>query len=170
MKLFILIILIIFNFVNYCFSQNFQKTISMHGSAERPNEESRDNKVNPNATFKDILKLEFGVQIIEFIFYIWMINNLKLIQNINSYSDHEIAFEVMHPFVGNEISKNKLREIIADTLIFDFPILPINDKIATLELFHGPTLAFKDVGARFMARCLRYANEIKLNNVINCIL
>ena len=57
MKLFILIIFIIFNFVNYCFSQNFQKTISMHGSADRPNEESRDNKVNPNATFKDILKL-----------------------------------------------------------------------------------------------------------------
>ena len=69
----------------------------------------------------------------------------------------------MHPFVGNEISKNKLREIIADTLIFDFPILSINDKIATLELFHGPTLAFKDVGARFMARCLKYANEIKSN-------
>ena len=93
----------------------------------------------------------------------------KLIQNINSYSDREIAFEVMHPFVGNEISKNKLREIIADTLIFDFPILPINDKIATLELFHGPTLAFKDVGARFMARCLKYANEIKLNKSLTIL-
>ena len=87
----------------------------------------------------------------------------KFIQSINSYSDHEIAFEVIYPFVENEISKNKLREIIADTLIFDFPIVPINDKIATLELFHGPTLAFKDVGARFMARCLNYANEIKSN-------
>ena len=83
------------------------------------------------------------------------------IDNISNLSDHDIAFNAISPFVGNDIPKERLLKIIEETLSFDFPIIPINDTIATLELFQGPTLAFKDVGARFMARCLAYANEIK---------
>jgi len=81
------------------------------------------------------------------------------IQNITNYSDHEIAYEVIHPFIGNEIPKKILKEIIQETLNFDFPLIDIEDNIKTLELFHGPTMAFKDVGARFMARCLGYLNS-----------
>jgi len=83
------------------------------------------------------------------------------IDNSSNLSDHDIAFNAISPFVGNDIPKERLLKIIEETLSFDFPIIPINDTIATLELFQGPTLAFKDVGARFMARCLAYANEIK---------
>jgi len=62
----------------------------------------------------------------------------------------------MLPFVSGEIPDDKLFEICSETVNFDFPLVPINEKISTLELFHGPTLAFKDVGARFMSRCLQY--------------
>jgi threonine synthase len=82
---------------------------------------------------------------------------------INSLSNQEIAFKVIQPFVGNDIPEDRLKKIIQDTLSFEFPIVPITDTVATLELFQGPTLAFKDVGARFMARSLAYANEIKKN-------
>ncbi|MEO2099344.1 MAG: threonine synthase [Flavobacteriaceae bacterium] len=85
----------------------------------------------------------------------------NFIANINQYSDHEIAFKVIQPFVGKDIPKNRLKKIVAETLNFDFPIVEITDNIAALELFQGPTLAFKDVGARFMARCLSYANELE---------
>ena len=74
---------------------------------------------------------------------------------IEKLSDHEIAFTAMRPFVSKEVlSDTALTKIVEDTLQFPFPLVPITDKIATLELFQGPTLAFKDVGARFMARCL----------------
>ena len=82
-------------------------------------------------------------------------------ENIHNLSDHEIAFQVIHQFVGGDIPDSRLKMIVEETLSFDFPIVPITDSIATLELFQGPTLAFKDVGARFMARCLAYANEIE---------
>ncbi|MFT6838822.1 MAG: threonine synthase [Sediminicola sp.] len=75
-------------------------------------------------------------------------------ENIESLSNHEIAFLAIRQFVGDEIPESKLKEIIADVLDFDFPLVELEENVATLELFHGPTLAFKDVGARFMARCL----------------
>src|SRR6056300_414938 len=81
------------------------------------------------------------------------------IKNIENYSNHEIAFEAIKQFVGDEIPENKLKEIIAETVSFDFPVVPINKNIGTLELFHGPTMAFKDVGAKFMAKCLEYFNK-----------
>jgi len=81
------------------------------------------------------------------------------IKNISAYSHEEIAFEVIQQFVGNDIPSDILKEIINETLSFDFPIVPIEENIGTLELFHGPTMAFKDVGARFMARCLGYFNR-----------
>jgi threonine synthase len=81
------------------------------------------------------------------------------IANISDYLNHEIAYEVIKQFVGDEIPTEKLKEIIAETVCFDFPLVKIDDKIASLELFHGPTMAFKDVGAKFMAKCLEYFNQ-----------
>ena len=82
-------------------------------------------------------------------------------KELNQKNNAQIAFESILPFVGNAIPENSLQQIIHDTLSFDFPIVPLTNRIASLELFHGPTLAFKDVGARFMARCLAYANAQK---------
>ena len=86
-------------------------------------------------------------------------------QELQQRSNHEIAFEAIAPFVANDIPNNKLQEIISNTLDFDFPIVEIEDQIATLELFHGPTMAFKDVGARFMANCLGYFSEGKKEKI-----
>jgi threonine synthase len=79
--------------------------------------------------------------------------------NIENLSHEEIAFEAIKQFVGDEIPENELKRIIADTLCFDFPCIPVEENIYSLELFHGPTMAFKDVGARFMSRCLGYFNR-----------
>ena len=83
----------------------------------------------------------------------------EFIDNIADYSNHEIAFEAIKQFVGDEIPEDKLKEIIAETISFDFPVVPVDKNIGTLELFHGPTMAFKDVGAKFMAKCLEYFNQ-----------
>lgn len=79
-----------------------------------------------------------------------------LISNINSYSKEEIAYQVIAPYVGDTIPENELRRIVSETVNFDIPLVHINDGISALELYHGPTLAFKDTGARFMSRCLGY--------------
>jgi len=79
-----------------------------------------------------------------------------LIKDINRFSKKELAFTVIKPYVGDAIPENELRKIVAETIDFDFPLQKINDRIYSLELFHGPTLAFKDVGARFLSRCLGY--------------
>src|SRR5205809_3744813 len=84
-----------------------------------------------------------------------------LIGNIKSYSREEIGFEVMKPFVGESIPDDVLQSIINETVSFDFPLVQVNENIFSLELFHGPTLAFKDVGARFISRCLGYFNRHK---------
>lgn len=80
---------------------------------------------------------------------------------IENLSNKEIAFEVIRQFIGDEIPENELRTIIADTLSFDFPVVKVENDVYALELFHGPTMAFKDVGARFMSRCLAYFNREK---------
>lgn len=77
-------------------------------------------------------------------------------ENIEKMTFHEIAFQVAYSFFGEDIDKDALRNIVNDTLSFDCPVHQINERIYSLELFHGPTLAFKDVGARFMARLLQY--------------
>lgn len=89
----------------------------------------------------------------------------NFINNISQYSNNEIAYRVIKPFVGNEIPETDLKNIISDVLSFDFPVVAIEKNIGTLELFHGPTMAFKDVGARFMARCLGYFNKHKEQKV-----
>ena len=71
-------------------------------------------------------------------------------------SQTEVAYHAIKQFVGDEIPEKDLKEIIATTLDFEFPVVHVKDNVYTLELFHGPTLAFKDVGARFMAGSLGY--------------
>lgn len=80
---------------------------------------------------------------------------------IENLSNEAIAFEVIKQFVGDEIPADVLKKIIAETLSFEFPLVEVEEHIFSLELFHGPTMAFKDVGARFMARCLAYFNRDK---------
>lgn len=77
-------------------------------------------------------------------------------ETIDQLSFQEIAFEVAKAFFGEDIPEADLKELVFDTLQFDCPVVPVQDNIYSLELFHGPTLAFKDVGGRFMARLLSY--------------
>jgi threonine synthase len=76
--------------------------------------------------------------------------------NIQNLTFQEIGFEVAKKFFGEDIEESKLKEIVFDTLEFDCPVVKVTGSVYSLELFHGPTLAFKDVGARFMARLLNY--------------
>jgi threonine synthase len=82
-------------------------------------------------------------------------------ENIENFSNEEIAFQVIQQFVSDEIPEKELKQIIAETLCFDFPTVKVEDGIYALELYHGPTMAFKDVGARFMSRCLAFFNKTK---------
>lgn len=82
-----------------------------------------------------------------------------LIENIAGYTKEELAYLVMQPYVGDTIDKKSLYRIVAETIGFPFPLVPLTEQVASLELFHGPTLAFKDVGARFMSRCLGYFSQ-----------
>ena len=81
------------------------------------------------------------------------------IERFKTLDKASLAFEVMKPYVGGAIDDASLQQICAETINFDFPLVPITETIASLELFHGPTLAFKDVGARFMSRCLGYFSK-----------
>jgi threonine synthase len=85
----------------------------------------------------------------------------SFLANIKSRSKEDIGFELMQPYVGSSIPENVLRDIIHETIYFDFPLVQVHEGVYALELFHGPTLAFKDVGARFMSRCLGYFNRHK---------
>jgi len=80
----------------------------------------------------------------------------EVIAGIEKLSNEEIAFGVIRPYVGETIPDEKLFQIVSETVNFPIPLVKVNDAISSLELFHGPTLAFKDVGARFMSRCLGY--------------
>ncbi len=77
-------------------------------------------------------------------------------KEIASLSKNEIAYQAIKEYIGDEIPEDALKSIIAETLDFDFPVVSVKENVGSLELFHGPTLAFKDVGARFMAGCLAY--------------
>jgi threonine synthase len=76
-----------------------------------------------------------------------------------SWSKETLAFEIMKPYCEGSLSDEQLFSIVSQTIQFPFPLVQVNDHIYTLELFHGPTLAFKDVGARFMSRCLGHFNK-----------
>ena len=80
----------------------------------------------------------------------------EFFDNIDKLSFQEIAYTVADAFFGEDVEADALKQIVYDTLSFDCPVVKVTDNIYSLELFHGPTLAFKDVGARFMARLLQY--------------
>lgn len=82
-----------------------------------------------------------------------------IFENITQFSEEEIGFLLINQFLNGEIPDEELKKIIKDTLCFDFPLVNIFPDVYSLELYHGPTMAFKDVGARFMARCLSYFNQ-----------
>jgi|688.fasta_scaffold27919_3 threonine synthase len=78
----------------------------------------------------------------------------------------EIGFNVMKPYVAGEIPDEELYKIIHETIAFPLPLTPVSSAISSLELYHGPTMAFKDIGARFMSRCLGYFSREKKQRVL----
>lgn len=97
----------------------------------------------------------------------------EFFDNIENMSFQEIAYQVADCFFGEDVDAESLKHIVYDTLQFDCPVAKVTDSIYTLELFHGPTLAFKDVGARFMARLLQYflkkEGKLDKNNQVNVL-
>ena len=123
------------------------------------------NKKAPNVSFKDaVIK---GIAPDKGLYFPERISPLSksFFENIETLSNQEIAFEAIRQFVSDEIPDVNLKEILEEVLDFDFPIVEIEENVATLELFHGPTMAFKDVGARFMAQCLGYFSSSIANEV-----
>ena len=123
------------------------------------------NKKAPNTSFKDaVIK---GLAPDKGLYFPESITPLpkSFFDTIDNLSNSEIAFSAIKQFVSPDIPEDVLKTIIEETLSFDFPIVKLNENISTLELFHGPTMAFKDVGARFMARCLGYFNTNNTNEV-----
>lgn len=119
----------------------------------------------PNTTFKDaVIK---GLAPDKGLYFPESITPLpkSFFDNIDNLSYTDIAFEAIKQFVSPDIPETVLKTIIEETLSFDFPVVKLSDNMSTLELFHGPTMAFKDVGARFMARCLGYFNKDNTNEV-----
>jgi len=91
--------------------------------------------------------------------------SISFFENIESFSNEEIAFKAIQQFVSGIVPDDVLKDILKEVLDFDFPVVEITPNIGTLELFHGPTMAFKDVGARFMAQCLGYFSRSTKNEV-----
>ncbi|WP_224483187.1 threonine synthase [Robertkochia aurantiaca] len=85
----------------------------------------------------------------------------SVLREMESMTKTEIALHLMAPYVEEDIPQEELQKIVSETVDFDFPLVRVSENIYSLELFHGPTMAFKDVGARFMARCLGYFNRKK---------
>ena len=90
-------------------------------------------------------------------------------QNMKEMTLREISFVVAEAFFGENVEAGKLKEIVDETLNFDIPLVQVADNRYSLELFHGPTLAFKDVGARFMARLLAYFNKQEGERQVNVL-
>jgi threonine synthase len=114
------------------------------------------NKTAPIADFKEAtirgLAPDKGLYFPEYI----PKQDKKFFEEINKYSDEEIAFKIIEPYIGDTIPADELKRIVAETINFEIPLNKVTEDISSLELFHGPTLAFKDIGARFMSRCLGY--------------
>ena len=92
---------------------------------------------------------------------LFMPNSIKRLpqeffDNIENMSFQEMSYRVADAFFGEDLPADELKRIVYETLAFDAPVVKVKDNIYSLELFHGPTLAFKDVGGRFMARLLGY--------------
>ncbi|NQY06364.1 MAG: threonine synthase [Flavobacteriaceae bacterium] len=89
-----------------------------------------------------------------------------VLNNLDDMTNYEVAFESMKQFSEGAITDQDLNKIIQEVIDFDFPVIALNEKTYCLELFHGPTLAFKDVGARFMARCLKHFTDKKVTVLV----
>src|SRR5438105_10964980 len=87
-------------------------------------------------------------------------------KEIERQDDAEIAFRVITPFVGDSIPEDELHRIVSETINFPIPIVKVTDNVYSLELYHGPTLAFKDIGARFMSRCLGFFARERSEKVV----
>ena len=123
------------------------------------------NHIAPNTTFENaVIK---GLAPDRGLYFPENITPLKasFYETIETLSNEAIAFEAIKQFISPEIPEDVLKTIVSETLSFDFPVVNLTESISTLELFHGPTMAFKDVGARFMARCLGYFNKDNSNEV-----
>lgn len=119
------------------------------------------NKQAPTVSFKDaVIK---GIAPDKGLYFPESITPLpdSFFVNIENLSHYKIAFRAIRQFVSDDIPDLVLKGILNEVLDFDFPIVEIENDVATLELFHGPTMAFKDVGARFMAQCLSYFSRGK---------
>ena len=89
--------------------------------------------------------------------------------HIQDMSFQELSYVVAEAFFGEDVEKEALKQIVYDTLSFETPVVQVDERIYSLELFHGPTLAFKDVGARFMARLLQYFIRQEGNEQVNVL-
>ncbi len=124
------------------------------------------NRSSPHATFREAVLagqpddkgLYFPSELPKF--------SSEFLDGLRETSNEQIAFDVIREYVNGEIPDDELFRICSETVNFDFPLVRVTDKISALELFHGPTLAFKDVGARFMSRCLRYFSRDKAETTI----
>ncbi len=114
------------------------------------------NKKSPDVSFKDATIN--GQAPDKGLYFPAIIPRVKkeLIANIENISNEEIAFEIIKPYIGNTISEEDLFGIVKETVNFSIPLVKVTNDIFSLELYHGPTLAFKDIGARFMSRCLAH--------------
>ncbi len=120
---------------------------------------------NVNDTFKN--SIFNGLSVDGSLYFPRKIKTLdELIQNIKELSNQEIGFLVMKNFINSEIPDKELKKIIDQTINFDFPLKQIENNIFSFELFHGPTLAFKDVGASFLANSLEYYTKDKVLNIL----
>ncbi|MEP6946034.1 MAG: threonine synthase [Acidobacteriota bacterium] len=114
------------------------------------------NRISPRVSFREAVLA--GQPADKGLYFPSVINRLsqEFLEGLVNCPNEQIAFEVVRPYVAGEIPDDALFEICSETVNFNFPLVEISGQIAALELFHGPTLAFKDVGARFMSRCLRH--------------
>ena len=113
---------------------------------------NRNNKVSFRTAIMQGLAADKGLYMPE------LIPNLKIdiVNNLQTFSFQEIAFKISKNFIDDEINNNDLENIIKSSISFDAPLVKLSKKLNILELFHGPTLAFKDFGARFMARTMEH--------------
>ena len=114
------------------------------------------NRKSPDVNFKEATIL--GQAPDKGLYFPSFIPKLKntFIQALENISNEEIALELIKPYVGETMPATVLRDIVTQTVNFSIPLVPVNEKIFSLEMYHGNTLAFKDIGARFMSRCLGY--------------
>src|SRR5690606_21978024 len=117
------------------------------------------NKQAPKTSFKDaVIK---GLAPDKGLYFSESITPLpkSFVDNMDNLTHSEIAFEAIKQYVLPEIPVAVLNTIVEEAISSDFPVVTVNENISTVELCHGPTMAFKDVGARFRARCLGYFNQ-----------